>query len=88
MHADDRSGLDRIGSLNLLQVNHRHPGMGIAFRASLNTRIAADTPTGVDVELPITHLSMMPELSLDAHEPHLDMTCIMPPNRAGGGYCY
>lgn len=55
MHANDGSGLDRVGSLNLFEMNHRDASVGIAFCARLNTGIASNASTWVDVELALAH---------------------------------
>lgn len=56
MHTNHRSSLHRVGSLNLLQVNHRDAGVSIAFGARLDAGITADASTWINIELPLAHI--------------------------------
>ena len=55
MHADNGGGLDGIGPLNLLQVNHGDSRVGVTFCAGLDTGIAPNASAWIDIELPFTH---------------------------------
>ena len=57
MHANDGSRLDRILSLNRLQVDHRDASMGIAFRTGRDAGVASNAAAGIDIKLPLSNLN-------------------------------
>ena len=54
MHAHDRRGLDARGTMNVIQMNHRHAAMRAALRASLHARLAADAARRVEEKFEIS----------------------------------